>query len=106
VVNELWHDGAEAVSVNDIRLTPNSAIRFAGDAVLVDFQPIDSPYVVRAIGNSDALAVAFADSDVASRYQTLRGAKGIGFSFDGSDRLELPASAAPALRYAVPGSGR
>jgi uncharacterized protein YlxW (UPF0749 family) len=39
VVNELWHDGAEAVAVNGVRLTPDSAIRFAGDAVLVDFQP-------------------------------------------------------------------
>ncbi len=93
VVNELWHDGAEAISVNDIRLTPTSAVRFAGEAVLVDFQPISSPYVVRAIGDSDRLAVAFADSAVASRYQTLSSAKGIGFRFDGSDDLQLPAAA-------------
>jgi len=39
VVNELWADGAEAISVNEVRLTPTSAIRFAGEAVLVDFAP-------------------------------------------------------------------
>jgi uncharacterized protein YlxW (UPF0749 family) len=106
VVNELWHDGAEAISVNGIRLTPTSAIRFAGDAVLVDFQPINSPYAIDAIGGSDRLAVAFADSAVASRYQTLRSAKGIGFRFDGSDDLELPAAAGTALRYATAGTAR
>jgi uncharacterized protein YlxW (UPF0749 family) len=105
VVNELWHDGAEAISVNDIRLTPTSAVRFAGDAVLVDFQPISSPYVIRAIGDSDRLAVAFADSGAASRYQTLSSAKGIGFQFDGSTDLQLPASAGLNLRYAQPGTG-
>jgi uncharacterized protein YlxW (UPF0749 family) len=106
VVNELWHDGAEAISVNDIRLTPTSAIRFAGEAVLVDFEPISSPYVVQAIGDADALAVAFADSAVAGRYQTLSSAKGIGFSFTDATDLELPAAASAQLRYAVPGTHR
>ena len=100
VVNQLWSDGAEAISVNGIRLTPTSAVRFAGDAVLVDFQPISSPYTITAIGNADNLATGFAESDVASRYQTLEGAKGIGFSFDEHSSLSVPASPTIALRYA------
>jgi uncharacterized protein YlxW (UPF0749 family) len=100
VVNELWADGAEAISVNDVRLTPTSAIRFAGEAVLVDFAPITSPYRIRAIGNADDLATGFASSAVASRYQTLSGADGIGFSFAEHRKLELPASPAVAPRFA------
>jgi uncharacterized protein YlxW (UPF0749 family) len=100
VVNQLWADGAEAVSVNDVRLTPTSAIRFAGQAVLVDFQPISSPYTIRAIGPADQLVTAFASSPVASRYQTLASAEGIGFTFGERDRLTLPASPAAAPRYA------
>jgi Uncharacterized protein conserved in bacteria len=100
VVNELWHDGAEAVSVNDIRLTPDSAIRFAGQAVLVDFQPINPPYRIRAIGDADGLATAFAASSVASRYQTLAGVEHIGFTFSESGHLTLPAGAPAAPRYA------
>jgi uncharacterized protein YlxW (UPF0749 family) len=100
VVNELWQDGAEAISVNDIRLTPTSAIRFAGEAVLVDFQPITPPYEIRAIGNADELSTNFAQSAVASRYQTLRSAEGIGFSFADSQQLSLPASALVKLRFA------
>ena len=102
VVNELWADGAEAIAVNGIRITPTSAIRFAGDAVLVDFVPIDSPYVVDAIGDPNAIITRFASSDVASRYQTLAAARGIGFSFAEHDSMSLPAAAGTQPRYARP----
>jgi uncharacterized protein YlxW (UPF0749 family) len=104
VVNELWTDGAEAISVNGIRLTPTSAVRLAGEAVLVgdrdDPHPITSPYVIRAIGNADDLATSFASSAVASRYQTLISAEGIGFSFSEHAKLSLPATAIAAPRFA------
>jgi uncharacterized protein YlxW (UPF0749 family) len=102
VVNELWADGAEAIAVNGIRITPTSAIRFAGDAVLVDFVPINSPYVVDAIGDPNTMVTRFASSDVASRYQTLAAVKGIGFNFTERDSLSLPATAGAQPRYARP----
>ncbi len=102
VVNELWHAGAEAISVNDVRLTPTSAIRFAGQAVLVDFAPITSPYTIDAIGDSDVLVTSFADSEVASRYQTLAAAYGIRFAWTEQRRIHLPATAAATPRYARP----
>jgi len=101
VVNQLWIGGAEAMSVNNIRLTPTSAIRFAGEAVLVDFQPITAPYVIRAIGSADDLDTSFAASDVSSRYQTLSAAGKITFSFDEEKSLTLPASAAVSLDHAT-----
>ena len=100
IVNELWHDGAEAIAVNDVRLTPTSAIRFAGEAVLVDFQAITPPYVIKAVGSGDALVTTFAESAVASRYKTLEGVEHIGFDFTNSSKLTLPASAPANLRYA------
>ncbi|HEY8302858.1 MAG TPA: DUF881 domain-containing protein [Jatrophihabitans sp.] len=100
VVNQLWSDGAEAIAVNGIRLTTTSAIRFAGDAVLVDLLPISSPYRIDAIGNPDTLITGFAASDVASRYQTMASARGIGFSFTQQSALDLPGSANTPLRYA------
>jgi uncharacterized protein YlxW (UPF0749 family) len=102
VVNELWHDGAEAISVNGVRLTPTSAIRFAGEAVLVDFAPITSPYTIDAIGDSDVLVTSFADSDVASRYHTLASAEGISFSWSEQHKLHLPGTAGVNPRYARP----
>jgi uncharacterized protein YlxW (UPF0749 family) len=100
VVNQLWAVGAEAISVNGVRLTPTAAIRFAGEAVLVDFEPINPPYVVRAIGNKDLLDTGFAASDVASRYQTLASVNGIGFSFDERSKLDLPAGTVSNPTYA------
>ncbi len=100
VVNELWSAGAEAIAVNDVRLTPTSAIRFAGEAVLVDFEPINEPYVIRAIGNADRLDTGFAASDVASRYLTLASVRGITFSFDERSSVDLPASTVNNLIYA------
>jgi uncharacterized protein YlxW (UPF0749 family) len=102
IVNELWHDGAEAIAVNGVRLTPTSAIRFAGQAVLVDFAPITSPYTIDAIGDSDVLVTSFADSDVAGRYHTLTSAEGISFSWTQEHKLHLPATAAVAPQYASP----
>lgn len=102
IVNELWHDGAEAIAVNGVRLTPTSAIRFAGQAVLVDFAPITSPYTIDAIGDSDVLVTSFADSDVAGRYHTLTSVEGISFSWTQEGKLHLPATAAAAPRYASP----
>ena len=40
VVNGLWASGAEAVSVNGQRLTSKAAIRFAGQAILVNYRPL------------------------------------------------------------------
>ena len=45
VVNSLWVSGAEAVSVGGVRIGPNVTIRQAGGGILVDNQPISSPYV-------------------------------------------------------------
>jgi len=101
VVNELWHDGAEAIAVNGVRLTPTSSIRLAGEAVLVDTQAVIAPYTISAIGDADLLATNFAQSTVASRYQTLSGVDGIGFSFSDSDHLTLPANTAPRIQYAT-----
>lgn len=106
VVNELWHDGAEAISVNGVRLTPTSAIRFAGQAVLVDFAPITSPYTIEAIGDSDVLVTSFADSDVASRYHTLAAADGVSFSWSEQHKLHLLATVATTPRYAHPAASR
>src|SRR5215475_13486181 len=51
LVNGLWAAGAQAVAINGQRLGPTSAIRSAGDAILVAYHPVAPPYVVEAIGD-------------------------------------------------------
>lgn len=52
IVNALWQMGARGIAVNDQRLTQTSAIRGAGDAILVNYQPLTRPYVIAAVGTS------------------------------------------------------
>ncbi len=52
VVNALWAAGARAIGVGGVRLGPQTAIRTAGQTILVDFKPLSSPYVVTAIGGA------------------------------------------------------
>lgn len=100
VVNTLWAGGAEAIAINGVRLTVTSAIRFAGEVVLVDFRPITSPYRIEAIGDPEALAVAFADSAVASALRTLDAVGELTFDSGSESELHLPAAAVGAPRYA------
>ncbi|MGR6836183.1 DUF881 domain-containing protein [Syntrophomonas erecta] len=55
VVNELKASGAEAISVNDRRITAMSEIRCAGTTILVNWDKIAPPFVIKAIGNPDML---------------------------------------------------
>jgi uncharacterized protein YlxW (UPF0749 family) len=51
LVNALWATGAESISINNRRLTSTSAIRSAGEAIMVNYQPLLPPYKISAIGS-------------------------------------------------------
>ena len=99
LVNEVWAADAEAVAINGQRLTALSAIRSAGEAILVDFRPLSPPYEVTAIGPDDMRAT-FVDGFGGSYLQVLRD-YGIDYAVTDEDDLLLPASAGVAVRYAV-----
>jgi len=105
VVNQLWSAGAEAISVNGIRLTTNSAIRFAGEAVLVDFRQINAPYTIEAVGSKDGLLTSFADSSIARKLKTEQAVYGIAFSFQGKSKLTLSSVTVSEPRFAELGAG-
>ncbi|MFN2538218.1 MAG: DUF881 domain-containing protein [Mycobacteriales bacterium] len=100
VANALWAAGAEAISVNGQRLTALTAIRSAGEAVLVDFRPLAPPYRLSVIGDVDRLEPAFADSPTARRFTTYTSLYGLGFDVDRAPKLTLPAAAPPELHVA------
>ena len=55
VVNELYGAGAEAVSINSERIVSNTAIRCVGNTIMINDKRFSSPFVIKAIGDSDAL---------------------------------------------------
>jgi uncharacterized protein YlxW (UPF0749 family) len=102
VVNALWASGAEAVSINGQRLGPTTAIRFAGEAVLVDFRPVANPYLVSAVGDPGTLRSRFLASPEVNALAVISETYGLRFEFAQEDELSLPAGSPPELRSAVP----
>ncbi|MFF2226035.1 DUF881 domain-containing protein [Streptomyces globisporus] len=108
VVNGLWESGAEAIAINGQRLTALSAIRAAGDAILVDNRPLVPPYTVLAVGDGKKLATAFQDSADGQYLQALKESFNIRTSISDQAKVQLPAAPSLIVRTAEPkaaGSG-
>ncbi|MGP3991668.1 DUF881 domain-containing protein [Streptomyces sp. 3N207] len=102
VVNGLWAAGAEAVSINGQRLTSRSAIRAAGDAILVDNKPLVPPYTLLAIGPGKQFSRTFQDSVDGQYLYVLHKDYGARTSISVQDKVRLPAAPSLILRTAKP----
>ncbi|MFD9225791.1 DUF881 domain-containing protein [Streptomyces sp. NPDC060064] len=102
IVNGLWESGAEAVAINGQRLTALSAIRAAGDAILVDNKPLVPPYTVLAVGDGKKLSTAFQDSADGQYLHALQENFGIRTSISNEEKLRLPAAPSLIVRTAEP----
>ncbi len=102
VVNGLWESGAEAVAINGQRLTALSAIRAAGDAILVDNKPLVPPYTILAVGDGQRLSTAFQDSADGQYLHALQENFGIRTSISAEGDVRLPAAPSLIVRTAEP----
>ena len=99
LVNGLWVAGAEAVAVNNERLTALSAIRGAGEAITVNFRSLRRPYVVQAIGDPETLPARFIESAGGTWWLNLESVYQLRFDISSEDSLTLPAVPSPSLRH-------
>ncbi|MCX5241475.1 DUF881 domain-containing protein [Streptomyces prunicolor] len=102
VVNGLWAAGAEAVSINGQRLTALSAIRAAGDAILVDNKPLVPPYTVLAVGDGQRLSTRFQNGADGLYLHALEDNYGIRATIAVESDLRLPAAPSVIVRTAQP----
>lgn len=93
VVNGLWQAGATDIAINGRRLTPTSAIRAAGDAILVNYRPMSPPYVVSAVGqDADKLAGRFRDNSGGLLLEELEAKYGVIWGLQKVGNISLPAA--------------
>ncbi|MFJ2191036.1 DUF881 domain-containing protein [Kitasatospora sp. NPDC087861] len=102
VVNGLWGSGAEALAINGQRLTALSAIRAAGEAVLVDNRPLVPPYTIQAIGDGPKLLGTFENAMAGQYLRLLQEKYGIKSTMSTQKSLTLPAAVGVTLRIAQP----
>lgn len=101
VVNAVWAAGAEAVSLNGERLTTTSAVRCAGNTLLLHGEVKSPPYVVRAIGDQEGLAAGLVGQPGIARLLEASQTFGIGFRVEPA-AVTVPARSTPALVAAAP----
>jgi uncharacterized protein YlxW (UPF0749 family) len=100
VVNSLWVSGAEAIAVGGVRIGPNVTIRQAGGGILVDNQPISSPYVVIGIGPPHGMHDTFDNSPALQRLRLLETSYGVGVKVSEGDGLTVPAGSVRDINFA------
>lgn len=73
LVNELKFAGAEAISINDIRVVSRTGIRTAGNYILINDEKISPSrrIVIQAIGDKNLLYSAMSFPEVFSDFKTL-----------------------------------
>jgi uncharacterized protein YlxW (UPF0749 family) len=85
VVNALWGAGAEVVALNGERLTSVSAVRCAGNTLLLHGTLHSPPYRIEAIGDPGGLAASLAGQPGMGRIRAEADAFGLGFDVETTD---------------------
>lgn len=104
LVNELWTAGAQAIAVNEHRLTPYTAIGFnqkgqEGLGITINGQQLLFPIVVKAIGDPHTLKTGLTyPGGIISNFSTVYNVAPI---ISEKDKIQVPASTnLPSLQHA------
>ncbi len=99
IVNELWHAGAEAISINEQRIIGNTEIvMIQARYMLINGQKITAPYEVKVIGNKEKLnnALTLKNEGLLDYYKT----RDYTIEMSVQDNINIPAYTQPIeLKY-------
>ena len=102
VVNAMWSAGADAVSVNGQRIGPDTFVRKAGSAILVNVTPVSSPYEVAAIGDANALSIALVRGATGDYLSAAQSVTGMTVSTKSVDTPSMTGLSPAIAQYATP----
>lgn len=90
LVNELRYAGAEAISINEIRVLAMTDIIDMGDNtyIMVNLQRVQGPYVIKAIGNKEYLSTMLQLKG--SGFIDRVNATGVNASLEVKNKVEIP----------------
>ncbi len=91
VINALWAGGAEAMMIQDQRITTTSSVRCVGNVLLLHGRHYSPPYRVSAIGDPQELTAAVDSSPGVAVYLQYADAYGLGWSMTEAEDIDMPA---------------
>ena len=101
-MNALWSAGAEAMTVQGVRVTSRTVIRCIGNVILVDGTSYSPPYVIQAIGDPDTLRATVTANPRMVNYQAYVTKYGLGWDMQTKDSLSFaPATTPLTVNYAT-----
>ena len=101
-MNALWSGGAEAMTVQGVRVTSRTVIRCIGNVILVDGTSYSPPYVIQAIGDPATLRATVTASPRMVNYQAYVTKYGLGWDMQTKDSLSFaPATTSLTVNYAT-----
>lgn len=102
LLDGLWNAGAEAIAIDDQRVTTVTSLRNSGLSIGVNQVALRAPYTVRAIGDPRTLPAGLLESTSGLTWQTLVEQLGFRVQVQIVDELVLPEARLPSLRAARP----
>lgn len=106
LVNGLWEAGAEAIAIDDHRLTSLTSIRFAGQAITVDYRSLSAPYTIVATGDPSTLPARLAETKGGQMWLGLKANFGVRFDTTVKEQVTVPADPRDHLLFAQPKQAR
>ena len=101
-MNALWSGGAEAMTVQGVRVTSRTVIRCIGNVILVDGTSFSPPYVIQAIGDPATLRATVTANPRMVNYQAYVTKYGLGWDMQTKDSLSFaPATTPLTVNYAT-----
>lgn len=103
VVDALWAGGAEAMTIQGIRVISTTGVKCVGNTVILNGVPYSPPYVVTAIGDQQALEQSLASSRNVQIYKQYVLAYRLGYDQKRIDDVTMPGYAGSVqLNQATP----
>jgi hypothetical protein len=96
VVNALWSGKAEAMSINGERISSISAIRCAGNTLLLNGRVFSPPFTISAIGSIAILKKSIETNEAIKIYREYSQAVGLGWEVRTNSKMSIPKASLPS----------
>lgn len=102
IVNALWAGGAEAMTIEGVRVISTSAVRCVGNTLLLHGRVYSPPFDITAIGDAPRLLAALEADPGVRAFRSAVDSFGLGYSVTTESDLTAPAfTGSVALDYAT-----